>query len=101
MRQTFWTAVSVVVLGVLCLPGSSTAGEMNPAVLADHCAACHGTDGKSPGVIPSLRGKSSSYIVQYMKEFKTDERKGTVMNRLAKGLSDEQILAVAKRLAGE
>jgi len=36
-----------------------------------------------------------------MKEFKTDERKGTVMNRLAKGLSDEQILAVAKRLAGE
>ena len=99
MRQTWWTAVSVVVL--LCLPSMTQAGEMNPVVLADHCAACHGTDGKSPGIMPSLRGKPSSYIAQYMQEFKTDERKGTVMNRLAKGLSDEQILAVAKRLAGE
>jgi sulfide dehydrogenase cytochrome subunit len=93
-------ALLVVAAGLLVLPMAAQAGSMSAAVLADNCAACHGTDGNSPGAIPGLRGKSAAFIEQAMKEYKADTRKGTVMNRLAKGYSDEQITAMAKHLAG-
>lgn len=61
------------------------------AILAAPCAGCHGTDGKSPGSIPSLFGRSPSYIANAMNEYKNDKRPGSVMNRIAKGYSNEEI----------
>lgn len=71
------------------------AADPRAAVLANSCAACHGTDGQSPGAIPALNSKSADFIAQRLKEFKTDQRPGTVMNRLAKGYSDEEIALIA------
>ena len=59
------------------------------------CAACHGTDGKSPGAMPSLYGKSSKYIESSMLSFLHGKRKGTVMNRIAKGYSEKDIKLIA------
>jgi sulfide dehydrogenase cytochrome subunit len=41
--------------------------------------------------MPSLAGQSKTAIVDAMKKFKSGERPATVMGRLAKGYSDEQI----------
>ena len=60
------------------------------------CAGCHGTDGKSPSSIPSLYGKSSKYIEASLIEFLHGTRKGTVMNRIAKGYSENDIKLIAK-----
>jgi len=38
-----------------------------------------------------LTGLSTDDIISSMKAFKTDQRKGTIMNRIAKGYSDEEI----------
>lgn len=65
--------------------------DLRGYMLASSCAACHGTDGKSPDAIPTLYGKTADFIVKNLKEFKSGARSGTMMPRLAKGYSDEEI----------
>ena len=91
--------VFAVTLGLLVAPALLWAADASPAMLADACAPCHGTDGMSPGAIPALSGKSADYIVQRMLEFKAGAREGTVMNRIAKGYTDAEIAAVAQHFA--
>jgi sulfide dehydrogenase cytochrome subunit len=71
------------------------------AVLAGPCANCHGTDGKSNNKVPSLAGRPAPTLAALMKAFKgeTPPPGTTIMNRLAKGYSDEQIEALAKYFA--
>ena len=63
--------------------------------LVFNCYACHGTDGRSPGSIPSINGQSISFLKQRLMEFKRDQRDPTIMNRIAKGYSDEEIARIA------
>jgi cytochrome c553 len=67
-------------------------------VLASSCANCHGTDGKSNTKIPPLAGRPAVAIAAQLKAFKgeTPPPGTTIMNRLAKGYTDEQIEALAK-----
>ena len=45
--------------------------------------------------MPSLYGKSSKYIESSMLSFLHGKRKGTVMNRIAKGYSEKDIKLIA------
>ena len=94
-------SMQVVFAVTLCLLAawSAEAADASPSMLGNACAPCHGTDGKSPGAIPALSGKSADYIVQRMAEFKAGAREGTVMNRIAKGYTDSEIAAVAQHFA--
>ena len=83
---------------LLSLPSIALADSVSPSTLAIACFTCHGTDGKSPGAIPSLHDKTAAYIEQQLKAFKADRRQVTLMNRIAKGYSDRQIEAIAKYL---
>lgn len=65
-------------------------------ILALSCASCHGTDGKSVGIIPSFYGKSPEYLETALKDFKTGKRYSTVMIRHAKGYTDEEIRLIAQ-----
>lgn len=85
-------------LGLLALlvSFSVNAGKVTRgAMLANSCAACHGTDGKSPGSIPAIHGKPTSYLVQALTEFRDGKRPSTVMGRHARGYSDEEIKLIA------
>jgi sulfide dehydrogenase cytochrome subunit len=79
----------------LSSPGLAAEGS----ILALSCAACHGTDGKSPGSIPAIAGKPASFLETTLADFKSGKRPGTVMNRLAKGYSDDEIKALAAYFA--
>jgi sulfide dehydrogenase cytochrome subunit len=68
-------------------------------ILALSCAACHGTAGNSPGSIPSIRGKKATYIDGKLKGFRDGREAATVMDRIAKGYSDEEIAAMARYFA--
>lgn len=67
--------------------------------LADACAACHGPNGRSQGAIPSIDNVSAEDFKVALKAFRADARKGTVMNRIAKGLDDADIEAMATYFA--
>ncbi len=96
MKQKSWIAIAVLITTAqLVLSATAFATDYRPAMLANPCAGCHGPDGDSPGSIPSLKGLSADDIISSMKAFKTDQRKGTVMNRIAKGYTDEEIHLMA------
>ena len=59
--------------------------------LASACASCHGTDGRSQGVVPSLAGQSKTNLLQALREFRDGKRPATIMHQLAKGYNDTQL----------
>jgi len=63
--------------------------------MISNCFSCHGTDGRSPGAIPSLTGKTPEQVLAMLKGFKSGELPSTVMGRHAKGYSDVQLEALA------
>lgn len=65
-------------------------------VLALGCGGCHGSSGQGYGSIPRINRKQEAEFLRLMKEFRAQSRRGTVMNRIAKGYSDEEIGALAK-----
>ena len=86
---------------VLWLAGTGAA-EIVPsrgAALAQACVTCHGPEGHSQGAIPSLTTLSSADIITALQAFRAETRPGTVMHRIAKGLDDTDITAVATYFA--
>ena len=76
--------------------------EITRAVMLSHsCAACHGTDGKSPGAIPAINGKSFQFISQSLHEFREGKRSATVMGRHASGYTDEEIQLIAEYFSSQ
>lgn len=67
------------------------------ALLAGPCANCHGTDGRSPGAIPSLAGRPDSLLKLQLSAYRSDTPPPgtTIMNRLAKGYSEAELEALA------
>lgn len=84
------------------LPAQAEVSATHVRAVAATCAACHGTQGsnvktsfskaKSP---KTLAGIDASFFVEQLRLFKSGERQSTVMSRYAKGLSDDEINALA------
>jgi sulfide dehydrogenase cytochrome subunit len=92
----------LLLAGGLVLSSSSCwAAELTRgAMLGNTCAGCHGTNGVSQGTaIPNLAGKSVDTIKESMQAYKKGDRTSTIMGRLAKGYSDEEIVAMAEFFA--
>ena len=86
--------------GVVFSASASAYEPSYAAMMANTCNGCHGTNGVSAGPnMPNLGGVPASYMVDQMKLFKSGERPSSVMGRLAKGYSDEDIAAMAKYFA--
>ena len=69
---------------------------------AASCAACHGTNGHAqPGMI-ALAGVPKEVTIQKMMDYKAGRvPAATIMHQLAKGYSDEQIVAIASYFAAQ
>lgn len=92
-------------------------------MLTNTCVACHGGEGNSIGpAIPNLAGVSPNYFMAAMLAYKYDKedeleavidddedfvdveafpRYSTIMGRIAKGYSEEEIKIMAKHFSGE
>lgn len=72
------------------LTGAST------SMLSDTCAGCHGTAGVSTGPsIPTIAGMSPDYFVSVMEAYKSGDAYSTIMGRIAKGYSEDEIKQMA------
>ena len=93
--------ISIVLILTLLIFNSTmyAAGISQGAMLSNSCSACHGTDGKSPGAIPSINGKSSQFIYRTLTEFRSGSRASTVMGRHVKGYTDKEIKLIADYFA--
>ena len=61
---------------------------------ATACSGCHGAGAASTTPL-SLRGQAPKEIVAAMQAFRTGQRPATVMDRIAKGFTDEETRAIA------
>lgn len=96
-RVLGYAALLSALAGPGLAPAAAEQYTFDVTVLAAACANCHGTDGRSPGSIPSIAGRPETILKGQLLAFKSDTPPAgtTVMNRLMKGLSDEQINALA------
>lgn len=105
MRTLLRVSAYGALLATLAAPWTTAAAAgpstFDVTVLAAACANCHGTDGRSPGRIPTIAGRPEGILLQQLKAFQSDNPPAgtTVMNRLAKGLSDDQIAALARHFS--
>ena len=70
-------------------------------VWAAACANCHGTDGRAQPGMESLAGANKDDMVKKMLDFKAGRKPATIMHQLAKGYSDDQIVAIAGYFAAQ
>jgi cytochrome c553 len=65
------------------------------------CANCHGTDGRAQPGMESLAGANKDDMVKKMLDFKAGRKPATIMHQLAKGYTDDQIVAIAGYFAAQ
>jgi sulfide dehydrogenase cytochrome subunit len=85
-----------VLLTACCLAAAPPAVAGSPPGAAS-CSGCHGPAGSGP--VPSLAGRPAADIVTAMQAFRDGGREATVMDRIAKGFSDDETRAIADWLA--
>lgn len=100
--KTITVIIGLISPIVVCAADTDAAYHVHVRSLAASCAACHGTQGNAvsaPGgqdAILALAGADKTDIIQKLQAFKSGERAATVMHRHAKGLSSEEITALAE-----
>ena len=85
--------------------GSVARGEAlvrNAANPANRCATCHGQDLRGVGNIPSIAGRSPSYVVRQLYDLKLGARAGAqapLMKYIVANLTVDDMAAIAAYLA--
>lgn len=65
-------------------------------MLAFTCVGCHGNNGASNGpAIPTIAGLSNEYFIEVMKGYAAGTVPATIMDRIAKGYTDDEIKQLA------
>jgi len=85
-------------IGIALLAAAAVASAEAPAGAAS-CSGCHPASARVASPVPRLAGLDRAVIVRAMQDFRSGQRAGTVMERIARGFTDEEIQAIAAWLA--
>ena len=98
MRTSMRLLHTTLFLAASLLLGQTSLAEdlSKGAMLSASCEGCHGTNGRSPGAIPSIAGKSADYLRETMESFRSGDKEATVMGRHVNGYSEEEIRLIAE-----
>ena len=88
---------TAAILGLAVLGAGAEAAEIIPAAPpgALSCSGCHAVRPGPDEVLPRITGRPPEEIVAAMAAFRSGERPATVMDRIAKGFTDEESRAIA------
>ena len=89
MRKTLAAAI-----GCASIAAAVVASAEPPAGAAS-CTGCHPATSRVTSPVPRLSGLDRAAIIRAMQDFRSGQRTGTVMDRIAKGFTDEEIQAIA------
>jgi cytochrome c553 len=91
-------AVAFAFLLAACVPVA--AQPLAPAGAAA-CSGCHAVTTSAGAAVPPIHGRAVDDIVGAMVDFRAGKRNPTVMDRIAKGFTDEETRAIAVWLAAQ
>jgi sulfide dehydrogenase cytochrome subunit len=83
-----------VAIGCASIAAAVVASAEPPAGAAS-CSGCHPTSARVTSPVPRLAGLDRAAIVRAMQDFRSGQRASTVMDRIAKGFTDDEIQAIA------
>jgi cytochrome subunit of sulfide dehydrogenase len=79
--------------GVAVLGAAAFAADAPPG--ATSCSGCHSPTAADTSTPPRLVGRDPEKIVTALQEFRSGQRNGTIMDRIVKGFTPEEIQAIA------
>jgi cytochrome c553 len=85
-------AVTALACSLICIP-AARAADAPPGAMS--CSGCHPANANIETPVPRLVGQDPAAIVAAMQAFRTGARPATVMDRIAKGFSDDEIKSIA------
>jgi sulfide dehydrogenase cytochrome subunit len=71
----------------------------SPPPGAASCSGCHAEHPAASSPIPGIYGRNPDEVVAAMTAFRDGSRPATVMNRIAKGFSEDDVRSIAAWLA--
>jgi sulfide dehydrogenase cytochrome subunit len=80
---------------------AAVVASAEPPVGAASCSGCHPASARVTSPVPRLAGMDQAAIVKALQEFRSGNRAGTVMDRIAKGFTDAEIQAIAAWYAAQ
>jgi cytochrome c553 len=83
----------------LALTCSGFAADAPPG--AASCSGCHPARAGVASAVPRLNGRDATQIAAAMQDFRAGQRPATVMDRIAKGFSEDEIKAIAAWYAAQ
>ena len=98
-RLRRYASVAILSVGLASAGVSAASAQEDGGLLANACTACHGVDGRSETAIPTIAGLDPVIFAQLMTGFADDTLMVTIMNRIAKAYTAEQILLLANYFA--
>jgi cytochrome subunit of sulfide dehydrogenase len=87
--------ISLAGAGMVSLAVPGLAAPAVPPPGASSCSGCHALAATVTTAIPSPQNLTAAEIEAAMLAFKSGERQATVMNRIARGFSDQEIGQIA------
>jgi len=84
----------LVMAAAVLLAGSPALGA-DPQALASGCSSCHTNSDTLTTAIPKIRGLPEAAIAEALRAYRAGKRPATVMDRIAKGFTDEEITQLA------
>ena len=94
-------ALAALLLTSMPLAVAAAAGPADAPPGASSCSGCHPPSQAGVSPVPRLVGRNASEIVQTMQAFRTGQKPTTIMDRVAKGFSDDEIAAIARWYAAQ
>jgi len=95
--------IHALAVALVLTAGSAVAQQRIPlndtALAAQACNVCHGSQSYLSPAMPAIRGVDAATLYTALIELKTDKRPSTIMGRISRGYSDEQLKALADYLS--
>ncbi len=85
---------AIAVAALVFVPGAVTAAS-DPPPGAAACSGCHAANAAAETPVPKIHGRGAADIVTAMAEFRSGAKPSTVMSRIAKGFTDDEVKPIA------
>jgi cytochrome c553 len=92
-------AAAAILTAALAAPAAASATDAPPG--ASSCSGCHPAGRSAGSAVPRLIGQDAARITAAMDEFRSGRRAATVMDRVAKGFTDDEVKAIAAWYAAQ
>src|SRR5215472_14399760 len=89
------TRLFTAVAAVGVWSGWAIAASPEPPPGASSCSGCHAANAGVDTAVPRLAGRKAADIVAQMQAFKNGQKQATVMDRIARGLTEAEVEAIA------